>query len=197
MRLVHWGQQSRAVSGTLESLVTVGFITRVQTDGTATVSPGVRAPWLAVARERQSADGEGARCQGAGLRLRRLSPSAVQTRVDGDRQAGIQIHGPLQHQRSLAFIAYFHTGSVTRARVPGHCAEVPFGPVKGPLAPEGPWAVWSPLFRAGKTFRDASILRQAQDRCRSAPILSNPPPGRGGRVEGLTDLRAPRTMSRR
>jgi hypothetical protein len=90
------------------------------------------------------ADGEGASRQRSGFRFRWLPPSAVQTCIDGDRQAGIQIHSPFHYQSAFALIASFHVGTVACVRRSDHRAEVPYPPVKGPLAPDGLWAVWTP-----------------------------------------------------
>jgi hypothetical protein len=85
---------------------------------------------------RYLADREGAGCQRAGFRFSWLPPSAVQTRIDGDGKTGIQIHGPLQHERPFAFIASFHARTVTRVYQPDHWSEVLFGWAKGLLRPK-------------------------------------------------------------
>ena len=155
MRQVQRGQQSRAVRGTLESFVTVGFITSfrhsdrrpmerpqrsrcafqpikwMETDSRES-RPRLR-PFVTV-QERSAlylADRVGAGRQRTRLRFRWLPPSAVQTRIDDDGQAGIQVHSPFQHQESLAFIASFHAYNLTRIYRPDHRSEVLFGRAKG------------------------------------------------------------------
>lgn len=82
------------------------------------------------------ADGVGAGRQRTRLRFRWLPPSAVQTRIDDDGQAGIQIYSPFQHQGPLAFVAGFHIRTLTRACRPDHRSEVLFGRAKGLLRPK-------------------------------------------------------------
>jgi hypothetical protein len=108
---------------------------------------------------RASADSEGAGCQRTGFRFSRLPPSAVQTRIDGDGKTGIQIHGPLQHERPFAFIASFHARTVTRVYRTGHWSEVLFGWSKGLLRPKthGPFG---PPGLIELAFLDASTLRR-------------------------------------
>ena len=188
MRQVQRGQQSSAVRGTLESLVTVGFISipaGMQRSEQSCNVPQASANQVGTqySRENRSrrrpfvtaqargtrylADGEGAGRQRTGFRLRWFPPSAVQTRVDGDGKAGIQIHGPLQHECPFAFIASFHACTVTRVYRPDHWSEVLFGWAKGLLCPKpmgrlGPfgWIEQAFLDRPGSASYDEASFRE-------------------------------------
>jgi hypothetical protein len=154
MRQVQRGQQSRAVRGTLASFVTVGLITSFrwpmerqvscaprasvdQMDGKGFARAGptdFRLSRLNNAGDRNLADSVGAGRQRTRLRFRRFPSSAVQTRIDGDGQTGIQVHGPFQHQGSFAFIAGFHARTLTRVCRPDHRSEVLFDRAKDLLS---------------------------------------------------------------
>ena len=112
-------------------------------------SADFRSSRLNSARDRHLADSVGAGRQRTRLRFRWLPPSAVQTRIDGDGQAGIHIHSPFQPQGSLAFIAGFHARTLTRTCRPAHRSEVLFGRAKGLLRPKayGPFGPLRPAQR--------------------------------------------------
>lgn len=168
MRQVQRGQQSRAVRGTLESFVTVGFITSFRRsmerhDGpvahrafqpvkwTKTDSRESRIRRLPLVTVQQCglADRVGAGRQRTRLRFRWLPSSAVETCIDGDGQAGIQVHSPFQHHSSLTFVTYFHTRTLTRACRSDHRSEVLFGRAKGLSRPKtyGPFGPLRPAQR--------------------------------------------------
>jgi len=111
-------------------------ITSIDRDSRESGSRRVPLVTVRSVNDRYLADREGARCQGTGFGFRRLPPSAVQTRIDGDGQAGVQVNGPLQHQGPFAFIAGFHVHTVTRVYRPDHRSEVLFGRAKGLLRPK-------------------------------------------------------------